>query len=92
MTKYEDMEFKRWNREITTEELLMNKRAEELREKYLKLNGTYSCEYMHFIYEICTTESTSMEEKLFDLTVFCRYLQAKAKSEALSDILHIQNK
>lgn len=89
MTKYEKNEFKKWNIEISVNEMNANEKASAIESKYLKLNGSRSCNPETFIFEIATTETVSKEERLSDIRIYISYLESCAKGRALSDILHI---
>lgn len=89
MTKYEKDEFKKWNIEISVNETQASEKARAIEEKYLKLNGSRSCNPERFIFEIATTESISKEERLLDIQRYLAYLESCAKGRALGDILHI---
>lgn len=89
MTTYEKNEFKKWNIDITINEEKQNEVANQIEYKYLKLNHKRSCNPETFIFEIATTETISSEERIKDIRDYIEYLNARAKSRALSDILHI---
>lgn len=89
MTKYEKSEFKKWNIEISKCEMTACEKARLIENKYLKINGSRSCNPERFILEIATTESVSQEERVADIRVYVLYLESCAKGRALSDILHI---
>lgn len=89
MTKYEKDEFKKWNIEISVNETQASEKARAIEEKYLKLNGSRSCNPERFIFEIATTETISKEERLLDIQRYLSYLESCAKGRALGDILHI---
>ena len=89
MTKYEKDEFKKRNIEISVNETQASEKARAIEEKYLKLNGSRSCNPERFIFEIATTETISKEERLLDIQRYLSYLESCAKGRALGDILHI---
>ena len=87
MTTREKNEFKKWNIDITVNEEKQNELANKI--EYFKLNGSRSCNPETFILEIATTEKIDREERIRDIGDYIEYLKARAKSRALSDILHI---
>ena len=89
MTKYEKNEFKKWNIEISKNEMTAREKARVIESKYLELNGSRSCNPERFILEIAVTESVEQEEKITDIRTYLSYLESCAKGRALSDILHI---
>ncbi len=89
MTKFEKSEFKKWNIEISKNEMAYREKAKLIEKKYLKLNGSRSCNPETFIFEIATTENVLQEEKIKDIRIYIAYLESCAKSQALRDILHI---
>lgn len=58
-----------------------------LRNKYFKLNGRVSCEYVSFIEEVATCAKTSEKEKSRDLYIIIRYHEACGRFEALRDYI-----
>lgn len=66
-----------------------NEKARIIENKYLKLNGSITCNPERFIFEIATTETVSKEERFSDIRNYVAYLESCAKGRALSDILHI---
>lgn len=89
MTKYEKNEFKKWNIEISKNEMTACEKAREIEQKYLKLNHSRSCNPESFIFEIATTENVTPKERIKDIWIYISYLESCAKGRALSDILHI---
>lgn len=89
MTTREKNEFKKWNIDITVNKEKQNELANKIEYKYLKLNGRRSCNPETFIFEIATTEAIDQKERIRDMRDYIEYLKARAKSRALSDILHI---
>lgn len=89
MTEYEKDEFKKWNAEISKNEMAACVKARAIESKYLNLNGSRSCNPERFILEIATTENVEQDEKLTDIRNYVSYLESYAKVRALDDILHI---
>ena len=89
MTKYERDEFRSWNIEISKNEKAAYEKARTIEGKYLKLNGSRSCNPERFILEIANTKNVKQYEKLTDIRNYVLYLESCAKARALSDILHI---
>lgn len=85
MTKYEKDEFKKWNIEISVNEMQAREKARAVEEKYMKLNGSRSCNPERFILEIATTENVEQDEKLTDIRNYVSYLESCAKGRALGD-------
>ena len=50
MTKYENEEFRRWNIEISQNEIKADEIAREIRNKYLFINKFASCNPERFIF------------------------------------------
>lgn len=89
MTKYEKDEFRSWNGEISKNEMVACEKARAIEDKYLKLNGSRSCNPERFILEIAAAENVEQDEKLTDIRTYVSYLESCAKVRALHDILHI---
>ncbi len=89
MTSYEKQEFSKWNKNITTDQHIGIHTAREIETKYLRLNGSRSCNPETFILEIAETIFQSREEKIQDIGDYLSYIRAVAKAEALYEILHI---
>lgn len=89
MTRNEKKEFKKWNISICIEQDNARKKAGEIEQKYLELNGKRSCNPERFLYEIVTTNGVEVEEKISDMMKYVDYIKGEAKAMALSDILHI---
>lgn len=92
MTKYEKDEFRSWSIEIRKNEMAAYEKARALVHKYLKLNGSRSCNPESFILEIAMTKNVKQDEKLTDIRHYVSYLESCAKVRALRDILHIYHK
>lgn len=65
MTKHEKEEFRKWNIEITRNEL----KADEI--------------------AIANTTTVSQEERINDIRLYIKWIEAAAKGKAVSNILHI---
>ncbi len=89
MTKYENEEFRKWNIEISQNEIKADEIAREIRNKYLFINKFASCNPERFIFQIANTTTVPSEERMNDIRLYIKWIEAKAKSEALSDILYI---
>ena len=89
MTKYEKGEFRRWNIQISRNEIKAEEIAKEVWSKYLSINKCASCNPETFIFQIANTTTVSQEERINDIRLYIAMLEAQAKGRALSDILHI---
>ena len=89
MIKYETNEFRKWDIDVNENEMTACEKAREIKNKYLKLNGSRSCDPERFILEIATTVNVGSDKKLTDIRNYISYLESCAKGRALSDILHI---
>lgn len=89
MTKYEKEEFRKWNIEISQNEMKADEIAMEIRNKYLSINKSISCNDERFIFQIANTTTVPPEERMSDIYAYVRMIEARAKGEALSAILHI---
>lgn len=89
MTKYEKEEFRKWNIEITQNEIKAGEIAREIRDKYFSINKSISCNPEKFIFQIANTTTVPPEERYDDIRLYIKWLAAEEKSAALSDILHI---
>lgn len=89
MTKYEKEEFRKWNIEISKNEIKADEIAREIFNKYLSINKSASCNPESFIFQIANTTTVSPEERMKDIRLYIKSIEAQAKGKALSDILHI---
>ena len=89
MTKREKEEFRKWNIAITQNEMEMDNIFIEVMNKYLSINKFASCNPESFIFQIANTTTVAPEERMNDILLCIKRIEAKAKGEALSDILHI---
>lgn len=89
MTKHEKEEFRKWNIEISQNQIKADEVAREIRNKYLSINKHISCNTERFIFQIANTTVVSPEERMNDIRLYVEWAEARAKGEALSDILHI---
>ena len=89
MTKYEKKEFRKWNIEIGKNEIEADDVAVEIWNKYMSINKSVSCNPETFIFEIANTTTVSPEERIDDIRLYIKWIEAKAKGEAVSGILHI---
>lgn len=89
MTKYEKEEFRKWNIEISRNEIKADEIAREIFSKYLSINKSSSCNPETFIFQIAHTMTVSPEERINDIRLYIKWIEAAAKGKALSDILHI---
>lgn len=88
MTKTEKEAFVQWNKSITAEHDKTMMAAEEIESKYMRINGTRSCNPETFILEIATTTEVDEEERIQDIRIIIDYMKGRAKWDALIDILH----
>lgn len=89
MTKYEKEEFRKWEIEIGKNEIKADDIAVEIMNKYLSINKSMSCNPETFIFQIANTTTVSQEERMNDIRLYIKWIEAKAKGEAVSGILHI---
>lgn len=89
MTKHEKEEFRKWNIEITRNELKADEIAIEIMNKYMSINKSASCNPETFIFQIANTTTVSQEERINDIRLYIKWIEAAAKGKAVSNILHI---
>ena len=89
MTKYEKEEFRKWNIEISQNEMKTDEIAREIMNKYLSINKSMSCNPESFIFQIANTTTVPQEERMHDIRLYIEMIEARAKGKALSAILHI---
>lgn len=90
MTKQEELRFSQWNREITTGANAQQEVGRAIEAKYLKLNGSRSCNPETFVFKIANTASVSRDERIRDIRDYLAVKAAEAKLDALLDILSVR--
>ena len=89
MTKYEKEEFRKWEIEIGKNEIKADDIAVEIWNKYSSINKSASCNPETFIFQIANTTTVSQEERINDIRLYIKWIEAQAKGKAVSDIWHI---
>jgi hypothetical protein len=88
MTKAEmTRQIRNWNIKQTDQYDKATEKLNELHKKYLKLNGTRSCDELFFIIEINNCEKVSAAEKLDDIRTVLDYFEACGQNRAMLDLI-----